>query len=85
MFSTTEHKFPSFSPQTKCSVSSPYGSFTLQGTGTGRGFYITLCTVHTVQGKGQGTIVFYRANPGPFPCPRGVCMRYKAAGPPNGL
>ena len=23
------------------------------------GFYITLCTVHTIQGQGQGNIVFY--------------------------
>ena len=35
------------------------------------GFYITLCTVHTTQGQGQGTIVFYcaRPDPGPGPCP----------------
>ena len=35
------------------------------------GLYITLCTVHTTQGKGQihGTIVFYCAHPVPYPCP----------------
>ena len=35
------------------------------------GFYITLCTVHTTQGQGQGqgTIVLYCAHPGHFLCP----------------
>ena len=32
------------------------------------GFSITLCTVHTTQGQGQGTIVFYCAHPSPSPC-----------------
>ena len=39
-----------------------------QGPGT-MGFYIMLCTVHTTQGLGQGTIVLYRACPGPGPVP----------------
>ena len=33
------------------------------------GIYITLCTVHTIHGHGQGTIVFYYALPGPSSCP----------------
>ena len=33
------------------------------------GFYITLLTVHTSHGQGQGTIVFYCAHIGPSPCP----------------
>ena len=32
------------------------------------GFYIMLCTTHTTQGQGQGTIVFYSAHSGPCPC-----------------
>ena len=40
-----------------------------QGLGLGTmGFNITLCTVHTTQGQGKGTIVFYCAPPGPCPC-----------------
>ena len=52
-----------------------YGSFTLNGTGTGTGemmgFYIMLCSVHTTQGQGQeqGTIVFYCTHPRPCPGP----------------
>ena len=33
------------------------------------GFYITLCIVHTTQGQGQVTIVFYCVYPSPCPCP----------------
>ena len=49
------------------------------GPGTGNnGVYITLCTVHTAQGQGQGTIVFHCVHSGPcpitFPVP---CSVYK--------
>ena len=38
------------------------------------GFYITLCTIHTIQGQGQvqGIIVFYYTHPVPCPGP-GSC------------
>ena len=34
-----------------------------------KGFAITIRTVHTTQGHGQSTIVFYWARPGPGPGP----------------
>ena len=45
------------------------------------GFYITLCTVHTTQEQGQGTIFFYCVHPGPCPFPFPVpCSVYKPLG-----
>ena len=47
-----------------------YDLFTLHGIRTGTwNMYITLCTVHTTQGQGQGTIVVYCAHSDPRTCP----------------
>ena len=40
------------------------------------GFCITLCTVHTTQGQGQETIVFYCARSSPCPCSGPGAVRY---------
>ena len=53
------------------------GSLTLHGTGTRTGtgkrwVIISLCSVHTTQGQGQGTIVFYCAHLSPCRGPGSV-------------